>query len=495
MFKSAFVHDTYDSFPHSIGLLANGWSTIEQIFSTETQRPRKEISSGMSFEVDRNHFLDNLRIRLSKRVVTYNVKMLTPTVHTHASTIESHDSRSRKGSFFQSLGDESLDVKRETLLANIRDLLMRDKEYYLAEKAGRSKADQTSDNYDIVVYDLLFEDNLQMYDENKWWTLITKSKPVSQALQKYIETAEKVPSNLEDLCLKNVSTLVVNNLGNYVIQKMLPRSSQLLVAVADHCAQNFWYLLKNEFASRVMQLLVSLSDDFRAAVFDNFKQDHDAFFGSVAGVFLASVAIKSAKSDQEFFFTIELLCRSPAQLAACRYSCRVLVSVVEVCSEETLNKLVSKLQLEQGVERFLGDKFASYMMVGLLLRNHMQAVNSLLSAIGSNIRRLFECKCWKLFAVRLLKRNNPEVMAKIYEGLTSVSDAQLTSLKRRTDFRLLYWAAVLACSRSLPQDSAALALQTVELAVHADLEPKKLPSKNSFSEIHGVRQFNSLRSV
>ena len=496
MFKSAFVHDTYEYFPHSLSLLANGWSSIEQVFSTERHRPPTEMYTGMSYDIDHNHILENIRLRLSRRIAKYNLKIPTPTVNTQASmAFDSQKTISRNASNSPSKIDESLDARRENLLSSIRDLLMRDKEYYLAEKAGRSKADQTSDNYDITVYDLLFEDEVEKYDENKWWTLITKSKPISQALQKYIETTENVPANLEAHCLKNVPALVVSNLGNYVIQKMLSRSLQLLEAVVTYCIENFWQLLRNEFASRVMQLLVSLSDSFRTSVFDNFKQDHDAFFGSVAGVFLASVAIKSAKSDEEYIFTIDLLCKFPAQLAACRYSCRVLVSVVEVCSEDTLDRLVGKLQLEQGVERYLGDKFASYMMVGLLLRNSPLAVNSLLKAINSNIRRLFECKCWKLFAVRLLKRNNSIVMAKIYKGLTSISDAQLNSLKRRTDFRLLYWAAVLACSTSLPQDSAALAMQTVELAVYADLEPKKFAPKTSFSEIRAVRQFNSLRSV
>lgn len=495
MFKSAFALDFYDSFPQNYAHLANGWSLFGQGLSIETMGSLSQIFSLMSEEIDKNHTDINLRHRISKKVRRYLCKTPSPTLQTLTSVPGSLGPSSRKESFSAPVLDEALELKREKLLAAIRELLMRDKEYYLAEKAGRSKADQVSDNFDPEVFDSLFLDPLENFNDDQWWELVSKSKPVSQALQRYIEVTPLIPAQLETFCLHHLVALVVHNLGNYVIQKVLPRSSQLLEAVVNHCSLNFWQLLQDEYASRVMQLLVGLSDQFRATVLGNFKKDHEAFFGSVAGVFLASVSIKSAKSDAEYEFVVDLLCKAPSQLASCRYSCRVLVSVVEVCSPNTLDKLVGKLMLDQGIERYLGDKFASYLMVGLLLRNHEKAVTSLIKAINSYVRKLFESKCWKLFAVRLFKRNNPEVMARLYHALTSVDEAQLTSLKRRTDFRLLYWAAVLACSFALPPDAAALALQTAELAVVADLEHKKPFAKNGFAEIHGIRQFYSLRSV
>ena len=495
IFKSSFALDSYDTFPQNFAQLANGWSTLGRGISIETFGTLSKIFALMSEEIDKNHSVGNVRQKFSRKAIKYLCKPPSPTIQTMTSMPSSLGPSSHRESFSNSQLDDTLDPKREKLLAAIRELLMRDKEYYLAEKAGRSKADQVSDNYDPVVFDSLFSEPLDTYSDNQWWELVSKSKPVSQALQRYIEVVPTPPAHLEAFCLRHLVDLVVNNLGNYVIQKVVPRSHQLLEAVVNHCSLNFWQLLQDEYASRVMQLLVGLSDDFRATVLSNFRKDHEAFFRSVAGVFLASVSIKSAKSDLEYEFVIDLLCRAPSQLAACRYSCRALVSVVEVCSPETLDKLVGRLNLDQGIERYLGDKFASYMMVGLLLRNHGKAVNSLVNAIQGNVRKLFECKCWKLFAVRLFKRNNPEVMVKIYHSLTSIDESHLASLKRRTDYRLLYWAAVLACSQSLPQGSAALALQTVELAVSSDLEHKKPFSKNGFAEIHGVRQFNSLRSV
>lgn len=495
MFKSTFALDSYDTFPQNYAKLANGWSILGQGISIETIGSLSQIFALMSEEIDKNHSASNVRQRLSKKVKKYLRKPPSPTVHTMTSMPGSLGPSSRKESLLTPQLDEALELRREKLLAAIRELLMRDKEYYLAEKAGRSKADQVSDNFDPVVFDSLFSQPLENFSDDQWWELVSKSKPVSQALQRYIEVVPQIPANLETFCMRHLVELVVNNLGNYVIQKVLPRSIQLLEAVVNHCSLNFWQLLQDEYASRVMQLLVGLSDGFRCTVLGNFRKDHEAFFGSVAGVFLASVSIKSAKSDTEYEFVVDLLCKAPSQLASCRYSCRVLVSVVEVCSQETLDRLVAKLNLDQGIERYLGDKFASYMMVGLLLRNHDKAVNSLIKAIHSYIRKLFECKCWKLFAVRLFKRNNPEVMARIYHALTTVDEAQLTSLRRRTDFRLLYWAAVLACSHALPPDSAALALQTAELAVSGDLELKKPFAKSGFAEIHSVRQFNSLRSV
>ena len=71
------------------------------------------------------------------------------------------------------------------------------------------------------------------------------------------------------------------------------------------------------------------------------------------------------------------------------------------------------------------------------------------------IKKTFECKCWKLFTVRLLKHTEAPVLTEVHEALRAADPNQIRQLSKRPDHRRLYWLCVLATARNQPPHAVA----------------------------------------
>lgn len=343
--------------------------------------------------------------------------------------------------------DGAVETKRLSLLNSIRTEILKDKEYYLAEKTGRAKAPTDDLMMEGIVgqgQDPWVEGiNWNSMTDDQIWQTISESKAVSQAIQQHVLSVEQIPGRLVSFCRKHLASLLIDSFGNYLLQRMVVRCQELLAHVANYCQDQFWTLLENEFASRVMQTVVSYSEYFRGFVFECFHHKPFCFFKSVSGVFLVLVAIKTARDDREYLTAIERLFVAPYKPVACKYACRVLVAAIEVCNEHTLDLIVQRAGISSNILKFLTEKFASYMLIGVLIRNHQPTIEALVKVLKSGFREVFESRCWKIFTVRILKKIDTPFIRRVYLAIKEVDPREVSP---RRDLKLLYWLILLQCS-------------------------------------------------
>ena len=89
---------------------------------------------------------------------------------------------------------------------------------------------------------------------------------------------------------------------------------------------------------------------------------------------------------------------------------------------------------------FLSDKFASYVLIAALVRNHQPTIDSVVSMIKTSLVELFQALCFKIFVVRVLRKIDSPSIQQIMRTLRKADRRQLLGHR---DLLLVYWLCVL----------------------------------------------------
>lgn len=228
---------------------------------------------------------------------------------------------------------------------------------------------------------------------------------VSRSFQTFIETCEQELWALVQTLLENsIPDLIFHPLGNYVLQIGVRRSQLIASRVEDYCFDHLKELLENEFASRVMQTAAEVSPSFRRQLLLWAGTNLGLLMETLPAVFALTAAISSVISPDEIAsIRDQILSPKARQFIKNRFFKRILMSFLEKCHEEDIDRVYKTYSIGKQLLSYLNDKFGAFILVAIIRRGHRNATALFLQCLRDSILDFYGTKFFKFVFFRLTK--------------------------------------------------------------------------------------------
>lgn len=185
--------------------------------------------------------------------------------------------------------------------------------------------------------------NFEQMSEPELLDLMTGEKSISIVFQKYLYTAWK-PSfaSIRSAVTSNMEYLATHPLGNYVLQVLLVRDSQMRFSIEEACCRNFLTWKDNEYASRLMQCLLEVSSSFQYFVSRSFSSSPKGCAKNISCVFLTLALIRNCSNQLWLSFLREYVLTHAKTVLENRHMRRLIASLCEEAPQEFLDLFLSK---------------------------------------------------------------------------------------------------------------------------------------------------------
>lgn len=244
-------------------------------------------------------------------------------------------------------------------------------------------------------------------DQEGFLQIATKSKKDALSLQLHIEScSEDCINKLAIFCQSHLDQLLVHSVGNYTVQKLINRSPRLRRFVVQHCKPQFKLLSANEFSSRVMQRLIEKDQSFCSFALWSFRANLDSYIQGFSSVFLVSVALKSARSDEERNIFSPRLLKNVRKSMAKKYFKRVLVSYISSCDQDSLPwifKIITRAFSQPS--DFLKDRYSALMMLAFIERQFKSMEEMLIQSLRYQTPSILQSEMFGYFLSQLGSRD------------------------------------------------------------------------------------------
>ena len=233
--------------------------------------------------------------------------------------------------------------------------------------------------------------------------------------------------------------LVRNQLGNYVIQKLVIRDQRVRELAEALCSDNFDSFCLDEYPSRVMQILVEVSKKFRGFVIDRFTSDPWSATANIASVFLASAVIKHTEDLEQVNFISKMVKYDLQQVLTCKYMKRILMTFCERASFATLDELFYDLGMNQGIGHISNNKILTYVYLSFLFRQHRPSIVLLEEAIKFSISTLLKTKFFIFLLERAIRSETHPDLSALVTGLLNqtLNKLRLGGLRQTRNIQLI----------------------------------------------------------
>ncbi len=227
-----------------------------------------------------------------------------------------------------------------------------------------------------------------------------------------------------DLVKHDYEFLLSKRYGHTIIRSLLAVHPQITTDITNMCVTNFCTLSTNEYASRVMQRLVEISTSFRTYALKRFYKNNSLWLRSVAGLFLLTACMQYSE-PAEYKFVIDLLLNDQKKLIQSKIMKRALVSVIDTCSHHELVYIYQFLHISSNFEKYLEDKFMTYIMIAFTRRVYIPIVNIISQKMANQFKELASKRYFRLLANKIVSVGNEEVVKRMNEGLLMISSANI----------------------------------------------------------------------
>lgn len=269
--------------------------------------------------------------------------------------------------------------------------------------------------------------------------LICSDKHRSVRFQTYVQFCPTETLNhVSDRVIADLEYLMKHEFGNYLVQRLVKRDALLSKTVEDCCRTNFVDLASNEYSSRVMQTMLAQSDAFRLFALDSLRSNMRLCFSQMSVVFLLSMSIGIAKSDAEISFVRDYIISDIQNTFSSKFFKRVGISFLEKASQADLDLVFTRLNMSANLERFLADKYYTYIVLVFLKALHGPALEALTLFIKTNLVSAVKAKYFKFMMLSLVKECLPAAVSLVNNALLHVPTAQLRRLLEE-DIHYLYF--------------------------------------------------------
>lgn len=272
----------------------------------------------------------------------------------------------------------------------------------------------------------------------------SKGKEHSIAVQDHLDLIpEKDIAVLGELAQQKLWSLIYDRYANYTVQKIASLNHSFRHCLVAFCKRSFAKLAANEFSSRVMQSLAELSDDFRYYCHEYFRQKPKALQSHISTVFLAASAIRSSKSQSEFAFYGKMLQKRP-KLLNCKYFKRIIVSYIEKCEPDELERVYINLNIQGRVSKLLDDKYYAYIILMLVQRHSPSMIAELSKEYKLNFKKTISAKFTGFLLTKLVDRDDSTTLSKVHNIVCSTHTSSLNEIKNSEGLILLFIYALVA---------------------------------------------------
>lgn len=213
--------------------------------------------------------------------------------------------------------------------------------------------------------------SLSSLTPQQFYCLVTTSKESSLRVQDLLaETLDPAMPLLESLVLPNLEALLHHRFGIYPLTKLIERSSKIQNAAEKWALQNFETLVVNEFGSKLLQKLASLSNNFRLETLQILFRNWSFLSENISTVFYLGYLMKISENKNEFTMVKDCILSQIDQFKSLRYNKRILVSFTRYCSDEDLDFIYNLIKSRYLLQETLNDVYFALCLSILLTRNH-----------------------------------------------------------------------------------------------------------------------------
>ena len=367
-------------------------------------------------------------------------------------------------------------VPTELLLASARERLRQTKEFAICVLAHEQKTNVLNLQTQSLIHEVSPVKRYLAklgpgYDAMKaLLKFSTKGKEESLAIQDHLDSlAEHDLMIIGKLAEQKIWSLIVDRYANYAIQKIAFLNKEFQQILVHICTKHFIKLAESEFASRVMQSLAEHSDEFRHFCHDQFKNRPKCLQSHISAVFLAASAIRSSKNQAEFIFYRQMLERKP-RLLGCKYYKRIIVSYIEKCDNEELERMYRNLCIRGQVTKLLEDKYYAYIILMLVERDSPSMLSELKKEFSSNFAKTFKARFSGFLLTKMVERDNRKTLSFTHQLLISADVGAVHELGSSESFAILFIYTLLA-SANLKIGLSAKAASLLKSAVSCLTNP------------------------
>lgn len=254
--------------------------------------------------------------------------------------------------------------------------------------------------------------------EHQLWKLYTEDKVLSISMQHYIIHAnEPTLKKIARLTVPMIHSLITHHFGNYCLQKIIMRDEDFRREAEAYCLGHLKSLVFNEYSSRTMQTLVENSDSFRRSFLTFAAGDTRSISKRISYVFLVTSAINCSKTEGEILPLLTDLAINNDRWLGKKYMKRVIVSLIQKCSYESLNLIYQLFTEKVAFTDHFGDRYRVYIVVAFIKRDFQQIVTELKSSLKDKLAILLEESYFKLFCDIIFRGRLHFVLTLIFQSL------------------------------------------------------------------------------
>ena len=393
----------------------------------------------MSLLLEENHCVANLKFHHRKfplargaNKTALNVSANRPAGRDEVVGAMLTENQSSKEGEIELLQVEGLGLSQplKSILLAVKRRLKKSVHYNVSPQPKLSEDDIESTNSDVLPIETF--NYLERIVPNMTLEMLkyhcTEEKSRSLEFQMYLKVCPKASLNyLVGLFEKDLFYFLTNAFGNYALQRVLVRDPEFCLALTSCCDKDFDLLARDEFASRAMQKLIEVEPTFRKIVLRRFENRLLEYLDIISAVFLAVVAIRNAKSENEYSFIKKILKQRPEMLSSKNFK-RLVACYLEHCSEPELREMADILQVSKRFVSFLNDKFRVIILLIFVQRGYREATDKLLRMVSRQPLYIYQTKFFKFLFVKFVERNNREILGEVHGALLSIRRSQLQRL-------------------------------------------------------------------
>jgi len=370
----------------------------------------KIVFSSMYAFVDQNHSYANLRfnkvdLQEDAPEMRVNLDRNSDQVYFRGERLESTNSEAGGGAISQPPATiYTIEELRNFLIEKLRFRLLRSRFFSINEI---HKAKNIRVEPDLIAFSTQGVERITLsmakMGTSQFVTLCNSDKHTSRSIQNYIEASSSENMiHVFKLINSSIDKLIVNPLGNYVLQVAVKRSNLVASELEHYCSRNITRLCSDEYASRVMQTLTEVSSTFRYNVLFWASENLGLLLEALPAVFLLTAAMTVARHPEELAcIRDKLLSSSARQYVSYRYFKRILMSFIDKCHFEDISGVCDLYKINKNFHNFLNDKFGAFILIAVIRRGFGSTTKLLLNCIQKDILGLYGTKFFKFVYYRL----------------------------------------------------------------------------------------------
>lgn len=293
---------------------------------------------------------------------------------------------------------------RDNLIEMLRLRLLKSRFFSINEmhKAKDARAEQDEvDFYPQAIEQISI--SMTKMGVSQFVSLCNTEKNTSRSIQNLIEASTQDQMlHAFKLIGSSIAQLIVNPLGNYILQVAARRSSLVASELEHYCSNNIAGICSNEYASRVMQTLTEVSLTFRKSVLIWASENLGFLMEALPAVFVLTAAASLAQHPEELDCIRKTLLSSRArQYVHFRYFKRILMSFIDKCHFDDVSRVCELYKINKNFHYFLNDKFGAFILIAVIKRGFKPTTSLLYKYIRNDILGLYNTKFFKFVYYRL----------------------------------------------------------------------------------------------